>query len=84
MDKQPKFYEYIDRKISFVNISDDDASKMIKNIGVSDWHTYILLELLKLSSEGYLSNISPAIEVVTGMKSISFSQFTNDYGSVFN
>lgn len=46
MDKQPKFYEYIDRKISFVNVSEDDASKMIKNIGVSDWHTYILLDCL--------------------------------------
>ena len=56
---------------------------MIKNIGMSEWHTDILLELLKLSMEGYLSNISPAVEEVTGKKPISFSQFTDEYTSAF-
>ncbi len=75
--------EYIGRKISFVNIAEDDARGMIKNIGMSDWHANILLELLKLSREGYLSNVSHAVEEVIGQKPISFSQFTRDYVSVF-
>ena len=45
--------------------------------------TNILLELLKLSREGYLSNVSYAVEEVIGQKPTSFSQFTNDYASVF-
>ena len=37
---------YIDRKVSYVNISEDDARKAIINMGMSEWHTNIILELL--------------------------------------
>jgi uncharacterized protein YbjT (DUF2867 family) len=57
--------EHIGRKISYVNISEDDARRLIKDMGMSDWHTNILLELLKLSRGGYLSNISQSVEEVT-------------------
>jgi hypothetical protein len=49
----------------------------------SRWETNILLELLRLSREGYLSSISNAVEEVTGKKPISFSQFAKDYTSAF-
>src|SRR5215831_10169454 len=73
----------INRKVSYVNISEDDARKAIINMGMSDWHTNILLELLMFSREGYLSSISHDFEVVTGKKPIPFSQFTRDYISAF-
>lgn len=75
--------DYIERKVSYVNISEDDARKAIINMGMSDWHTNILLELLKLSREGHLSSISHDFEVVTGNKPILFSQFAKDYTSAF-
>ena len=75
--------DYIDRKVSYVNISEDDARKAIINMGMSEWHTNIILELLMLTREGYLSSISHDIEVVTGKKPISFSQFAKDYTSDF-
>ena len=75
--------EYIGRKISYVNISEDDARKLIKDMGMNDWHTNILLELLKFSREGYLSNITSAVEEVTGRKPIPFSQFTKDHTLAF-
>jgi uncharacterized protein YbjT (DUF2867 family) len=75
--------EYIGRKISYVIISEDDARQLIKNMGMSDWHTNVLLELLKITREGYLSNISSAVEKVTGKKPISFHQFAKDYASAF-
>jgi hypothetical protein len=53
-----------------VNISEDDARKGIKGVGMSDWHTNILLELLKLSRDGYLLNISRAVEEVIGKRPI--------------
>jgi uncharacterized protein YbjT (DUF2867 family) len=74
---------YIGRKVSYVSISEDDARKAIKEMGMSDWHANILLELLRLSREGYLSSISNAVEEVTGKKPISFSQFAKDYTSAF-
>jgi uncharacterized protein YbjT (DUF2867 family) len=75
--------EYIGRKVSYVNISEDDARKAIKDMGISDWHTNILLELLKLSRDGYLSDISRAVEEVTGKQPIPFSQFAKDHTSAF-
>jgi hypothetical protein len=50
---------------------------------MSDWHTNIRLELLKLTRDGYLSNVSDAVEKVTEKKPISFSQFAEDYVSYF-
>jgi uncharacterized protein YbjT (DUF2867 family) len=71
------------KKIGYSNISEDDARQMIKAMGMNDWHTSVLLELLKITREGYLSSISPAIEQVTGNKPISFHQFTKDYVEAF-
>ena len=65
--------EYIGRDISYVSISEDDARKAILGMGMSDWHTNILLELLKLSRGGYLSRISQHVEEITGKKPIPFS-----------
>jgi hypothetical protein len=36
--------ENIGRNISCVSISEDDARKAIIDLGISDWHTNILLE----------------------------------------
>jgi uncharacterized protein YbjT (DUF2867 family) len=75
--------EHLDRKISYLNISEDEARRLIKEMGMSDWHTNILLELLRLSRDGYLSNISHAVEEVTGRVPITFSQFAKDYTLAF-
>ena len=57
--------------------------KAIKDMGMSDWHTNILLELLELSKDGYLSSISHVVEEVTGKNPRTFSQFAKDYTSAF-
>jgi uncharacterized protein YbjT (DUF2867 family) len=75
--------ESIGRNISYVNISEDDARKAIIGMGMSDWHTNIVLELLKLSREGYLSDISHEVEEIIGKKPKSFSQFAKDYAPEF-
>jgi uncharacterized protein YbjT (DUF2867 family) len=74
---------HIGRKISYVNISEDDARKLITNMGMNEWHTKILLDLLKLSREGYLSDVSHTVEEVTGKQPIPFSQFAKDYVESF-
>lgn len=73
----------MDRKVSYVNISEDDAREAIRDMGMSEWHTNILLELLKLSRDGYLSSISHVVEEVTGKKPITFAQFAKDYAPAF-
>jgi integrase len=38
--------EHIGRKISYVNISEDGARKLITDMGMNEWHTNILVDLL--------------------------------------
>jgi hypothetical protein len=58
--------------------------QLIRNFCMNDWHTDVLIELFKITRDGYISEISAAVEEVTGKKPISFSQFANDYVQAFN
>ena len=71
------------RKINYVNISDEEARAAMKEIGMNDWLINTVSELSEYFRKGKASEISPAVEEVTGNKPISFSQFANDYVDAF-
>ena len=71
------------RKINYVNISDEEARAAMKEIGMSDWLINTVSELSDYFRKGKASEISPAVDEVTGNKPISFSQFANDYVDAF-
>ena len=71
------------RKISYVNISEEEAKAAMKEIGMSDWLINTVSELSDYFRKGKASEISSAVEEVTGRKPISFSQFANDYAEAF-
>jgi uncharacterized protein YbjT (DUF2867 family) len=71
------------RKISYVNISEEEAKAAMKEIGMSDWLINTVSELSDYFRKGKASEVSPAVEEVTGRKPISFSQFANDYADAF-
>ena len=71
------------RKISYVNISEEEAKAAMKEIGMSDWLIITVSELSDYFRKGKASEVSPAVEEVTGRKPISFSQFANDYADAF-
>jgi uncharacterized protein YbjT (DUF2867 family) len=71
------------RKINYVNISDQEARAAMKEIGMSDWLINTVSELSDYFRKGKASEISPAVDEVTGKKPISFSQFANDYVDAF-
>ena len=71
------------RKINYVNISDGEARAAMKEIGMSDWLINTVSELSEYFRKGKASEISPAVEDVTGKKPISFSQFAKDYAEAF-
>jgi uncharacterized protein YbjT (DUF2867 family) len=73
----------IGRKINYVNISDEEARAAMKEIGLSDWLINTVSELSDYFRKGKASEISSAVEEVTGNKPISFSQFANDYVDAF-
>jgi hypothetical protein len=42
-----------------------------------------MIELFSITRAGYVSDVSPAIEEVTGKKPITFSEFAKDYSRDF-
>ena len=73
----------IGKKVNYVNVSDEDARKGMKDMGADHWTINSMIELFGITRASYLSDISPAVEQVTGKKPITFSQFARDYAGAF-
>jgi uncharacterized protein YbjT (DUF2867 family) len=71
------------KKISYVNISEEEARAAMKEMGMSDWLINTISELHDYFRKGNASQVSSAVEDVTGKKPISFSQFAKDYAEAF-
>lgn len=73
----------IGKKIAYVNISDEDARNGMKDAGLDEWTINFFIELYRVMRLGYLSQVSPVVEEITGRRAISFSQFAKDYAEAF-
>jgi hypothetical protein len=51
---------------------------------LEEWFINITLEQADNYRRGYASQLSDAVELITGNKPISFAQFTKDYAGAFN
>ena len=71
------------KKISYLNITEEDARKGMNQIGMSDWFIDIMMELFRIIRAGYGSETTTVVEDITGRKPISFAQFAKDYAKVF-
>jgi uncharacterized protein YbjT (DUF2867 family) len=75
--------EQLGRKVDYINVSDDDARKGMKDMGMDEWIINSIIELFEFAKAGHWSAISPVTEQITGSKPISFSQFASDYVVAF-
>jgi uncharacterized protein YbjT (DUF2867 family) len=73
----------VGKKISYVNITEDDSRKGMKQIGMGGWFIDIMMELFKINRAGYGSETTTVVEDITGRKPIPFAQFAKDYAEVF-
>ena len=72
------------RRITYVNITEEDARKAMKKMGMEDWLIDALMELYSVIRFGYSSKTTPAVEQITGRRPISLEQFVRDYANFFN
>jgi uncharacterized protein YbjT (DUF2867 family) len=72
------------RRISYVNVADEDARNAMKKMGMEDWLIDALIELYNVIRSGYASQSTTVVEQITGRKPISLEQFARDYLSFFN
>jgi uncharacterized protein YbjT (DUF2867 family) len=71
------------KKIDYINISNEEAGGALKEMGMDEWLINTILELYNYFKKGYASQVSSAVEEVTGKKPISFTQFARDYSDAF-
>ena len=75
--------EQVGKNFSYINISEDDARRRMKDIGWDEWRINFLIELYNFIRLGFLSNVTSPVEELTGKKAISFNQFAKDYAESF-
>ena len=75
--------EQVNKKISYVNVSEEQTREGMKSMGMDEWFVDSMMELYEITRMGYASQVSSAVEEVTGRKPISFSQFARDYAGSF-
>jgi uncharacterized protein YbjT (DUF2867 family) len=71
------------RKINYINVSEDDARRGMREAGMSEVIIEALVELYAIQKAGYTATLSPDVERVTGKKPLSFDQFAKDYVEAF-
>jgi hypothetical protein len=55
----------------------------MKEAGLDDWLVDTISDLYTLYRKGYASQMSPAIEEVTGRRATTFAQFAKDHADAF-
>jgi uncharacterized protein YbjT (DUF2867 family) len=70
------------KKISYVDVTEEDARKGMKQMGADDCFIDVMLELFRITRAGYGSQTTAAVEHIIGRKPISFAQFAKDYAEV--
>ena len=71
------------KKISYVNVSEEDSRVGLKAMGWDDWLIDTTLQLFDVYRKGYASRVSSEVEEILGRKPISFTQFAKDYAQAF-
>jgi uncharacterized protein YbjT (DUF2867 family) len=74
----------IGKKISYIDIGEEDARRGMKKMGMEDWLIDAIMELYYIIRTGHASRTTNAIEQITGRKPVSFEQFIRDYASSFS
>ena len=72
------------KKISYIDIPEEDARKGLKQIGFEDWLIDAVMEGFNyFITGGYGSQTTTVVEQITGRKPISFAQIAKDYAEFF-
>jgi hypothetical protein len=74
----------VGKKISYVKITEEDARKGMKEIGMDEWFIDVMMELFRIIRAGYGSETTAAVEHLIGRKPTSFAQFVRDHSNSFN
>jgi hypothetical protein len=68
------------KKISYIDLSEGDFRRALRDAGVDDWFINVVLGMLDpYYRGGKAAQAFSAVEEVTGRKPITFAQFAKEY-----
>ena len=73
----------VGRRISYIDIPEEDARKAMKQNGMNDWLIDAIMEFYTIIKAGHASKTTNEVEQIIGRKPISFNQFAKDYAEFF-
>ena len=73
----------IGRRISYVDIPEEDSRKGMKENGMDDWLIDAIMEFYSIIKAGRASQTTNVVEQITGRKPIPFTRFARDYAGYF-
>jgi uncharacterized protein YbjT (DUF2867 family) len=72
------------KRISYIDIPQDEAIKSMKRSGMEDWLIADLIEFSNIIRAGNATQTTDTVEQLLGRKATSFEQFVKDHISSFN
>ena len=73
----------VGKRISYVDIPEEDARRGMKESGMDDWFIDAMMEFYSIIRAGHAAQTTTVVEQITGRKPISFTQFARDYAKFF-
>ena len=73
----------LDRRISYVALSDDAAKAGMLAAGMPDFYADHMLDLFRAYRTGVASPVTADVKAVTGREPLAFEQFARDYADAF-
>ena len=71
------------RPIEYVEVSFEDARRVMVGGGMPEWQAAGVIELARLQEAGYAAVLTNGVAEVTGRGSRRFEEFARDYESAF-
>ena len=74
----------IGKRISYIDIPEEDARKGMKHMGMEAWLIDAMMESYSIIRAGHASQTTTVVEQITGRKPISFTRFAKDHAKFFS
>lgn len=77
------FSDVLGRKIRYVDVAEDVAREQMIDAEIPEWMVNAVMELNRIGKAGYVAQVRPTVEEVTGSKPRTFRQFAEENKAIF-
>lgn len=77
------FSDVLGRRISYIDVPEETANQQMTDAGMPNWLVKMVAELSSIGKAGYLAEVKPTVEQVTGQRPRTFRAFAEENRNVF-